>query len=132
MTSSVILPNKNVIRTVYRRQQETFGGTEMDPDESRLGAALAWPRLMVSSEGGSDIFEVTVSLLTGLLGEKPFPENNRRTAFTLAVLTLRRNDWILDISNDEALRLMMALSMNNITEEKAIDFLRRKSVPETG
>ncbi len=125
---SVDLPSKGVIRAIFRRQQELFEKTNFDCDETRLGAALAWPRLMVTTQSTNDVFDVAVSLLIGIASEKPFPEGNKRIAFTLAALTLRRNGWILDITNEDVLRLMSALTLENITEEKAADYLRRKSI----
>ncbi|WP_169543751.1 hypothetical protein [Sneathiella aquimaris] len=127
---TLFLPSKGVIKRVHSKQLEKYQPeiTRQEVDEGRLGAALAWPRLMVTTGNGSDIFDVSVSILVGLLGEKPFAVGNIRLAFTIAVLTIRRNGWVVDISNDESLRLISALKLENISEEKASDFLRRKSL----
>lgn len=126
---TVSLPSKNVIRSVHQKLCDRFEQEAGLVDEVKLGAALAWPRLMVSAENNSDVFDAAMSLMTGIMSEKPFIAGNKRLAYCLMVMTLRRNGWILDISNEESLRLMAALIMSNISEEKAADFIRRKSVP---
>ncbi|MCG8493774.1 MAG: type II toxin-antitoxin system death-on-curing family toxin [Sneathiellales bacterium] len=128
---AVSLPSKNVIRSVHQKLSNRFELDAGMADEVKLGAALAWPRLMVSAENSSDVFDAAMSLMTGMMSEKPFAKGNKRLAFCLMVMTLRRNGWILDISNEESLRLMAALIMNNISEEKAADFIRRKSIPSS-
>ncbi len=124
---SISLPSRDVIKTIYKRQIHKFGEQYVEGDDSKINASLAWPRLMVTTGSGVDIFDVAVSLMMGIINEKPYLHGNLQLGFSLGLLTLRRNGWMLDISNVEALSFMNKLSVGNLEEAKIVEYFRQKS-----
>lgn len=124
---SISLPSRDVIKEIYKKQSLKFGGQYLEGDDVKINASLAWSRLMVTTKSGVDIFDVAVSLMMGVINEKPFQYGNRRLGFSLGVLTLRKNGWMLDISNSEALNFISKLSAENLPEEKIVAYFRQKS-----
>ncbi|MEH6404830.1 MAG: Fic family protein [Sneathiella sp.] len=125
---TISLPSKAVICEIHKKQNEKFRGISFEPDHSKLNSALAWPRMMVTAGGGVDVFDVAVSLMSSIVSLRPFNQGNRRMGLTLCLMTLRRNGWVLDITNDEAFSLMAKLDDKNIEEKDIIKFCRDKSV----
>jgi len=123
------LPSSAVCREIAKRQSIRFSGSEGDFNTGKMSAALAWPRMMITAGTQTDIFDVTVSLFTGILTEKPARQGNAALAFTLAVLTLRRNGWMLDLTNDDVLKLHAQLAKKPVEEVVIAKFFRQKSIP---
>jgi len=124
----ISLPSKSVICEIHKKQNEKFRGISFEPDHSKLNSALAWPRMMVTAGGGVDVFDVAVSLMVSIVGQRPFNQGNRRIALTLCLLTLRRNGWVLDITNEDAFKLMVKLADQNVEESALVKFCRDKSI----
>ena len=128
---SVLLPSRSVILEIARRQAKLFSISEIDVEDKKLTAALAWPRLMIKTDKNADMFQVSAALFTGILSEKPLSVGNAHLAFTLLVLTLRRNGVSLDISNQEALKLVKAYMMEKLTEDQITQYITGKSIPQS-
>ena len=126
---TISLPSREVIKAIYKQQITRFGGINHDGDDVKIRAALAWPRMMVTTKNGADIFVVAASLMMGFINEKPFVQGNYRLALSLGILTLRCNGLMLDISNAEVLTLVKNLKDQKITEQTLVDYFHQKSVP---
>lgn len=126
---AIDLPTRDVIKAIYQQQYKKYGGVQPNGDDVKIRAALAWPRMMVTTGNGADIFTVAVSLMMGILNEKPFFEGNKRLGLSVALVTLRKNGWMLDISNAEIISLIKTISERQMTEGKVVDYFRQKSVP---
>ena len=125
---TISLPSKSVICEIHKKQNEKFRGISFEPDQSKLNSALAWPRMMVTAGGGVDVFDVAVSLMFSIAAQKPFNQGNRRMALTLCLITLRRNGWVLDITNEDAFSLMIKLADKSVEEGTMVKFCRNKSI----
>ena len=123
------LPTRSVIREVYRKQVATFGDPTCEIDDVKIGAALAWPRMMVTTKKHEDPFEVVLSLFTSILSEQPASKGNAALAIGLVILTLRRNGLMLDISNEDIMQLFSKLGKGEFSEKSLIEFFRLKSIP---
>ena len=123
------LPSRAVIREIWKRQLYMSRFPDETFDDAKMGIALAWPRMMVTTEGNSDVFDVVTSLLVGVLSEKPASSGNGRLGFALVVVTLRRNGWMLDISNDEVLQVMARILEGKFEEKHIALYFRKKSIP---
>lgn len=128
------LPSRAVIREIWKRQLLMSNMPNLSDenfDDAKMGIALAWPRMMVTTEGNSDVFDVVTSLLVGILSEKPATSGNGRLGFALVVVTLRRNGWMLDISNDEVLQVMARIFEGKFEERHIALYFRKKSIPQS-
>lgn len=126
---TISLPSRDLIKAIYKQQTVRFGGTYQDGDDSKIRAALAWPRMMITTKDGADIFAVAASLMMGFINEKPFIRGNYRLGLSLGILTLRCNGLMLDISNADAVQIAKGLTEERITEQTLIDYFRQKTVP---
>ncbi|MBL4741116.1 MAG: hypothetical protein JKY12_08970 [Sneathiella sp.] len=124
----ISLPSKSVICEIHKKQNEKFRGISFEPDPSKLNSALAWPRMMVTAGGGVDVFDIAVSLMVSIATQRPFSHGNRRMGLTLCLITLRRNGWVLDITNEEAIGLMTKLADKTTEENYMVKFCREKSI----
>ena len=127
---SVILPSRSVILEIARRQSKLFSVSEIEMDDKKLSAALAWPRLMIKSEPAVNVFQVAASLLTGILSEKPVNIGNPHLAFILMMIILRRNGVVLDITNQDAFKIMSAVISGQLEEDQLVKLITEKSIPQ--
>ncbi|WP_025897362.1 hypothetical protein [Sneathiella glossodoripedis] len=123
------LPTRAVIRETYRRLSSDFGDGDCQIDDVKIRAALAWPRMMVTSKSSSDIFEVVLSLFTGVISEQPASKGNASLAILLVMMTLRRNGFLLDLTNDDILKLFSSIAKGGMNEKSLIGFFQQKSIP---
>ncbi len=127
---SILLPSRSTILEIARRQSKLFSVSEIEMDEKKLNAAFAWPRLMIKTDPNANIFQVGAALFTGIISEKPLSIGNPHLAFTLLVLILRRNGVSLDISNQDALKMIKAHMMGKLEEEQIVQFITGQSIPQ--
>jgi prophage maintenance system killer protein len=123
------LPTRAVIRESYRKLALSFGDQACEIDDAKIRAALAWPRMMVTSKSSGDLFEVVLSLFTGILSEQPATKGNATLAIFLVMMTLRRNGMMLDVTNDEVMKLFANIAKGGMNEKALITFLQQKSIP---
>jgi len=127
---SVILPSRSVILEIARRQSKLFSVSEIEMNDKKLSAALAWPRLMIKSDPAVNVFQVAASLLTGILSEKPVNIGNPHLAFILMMIILRRNGVVLDITNQDAFKIMSAVISGQLEEDQLVKLITEKSIPQ--
>ncbi len=127
---SVILPSRSVILEIARRQGKLFLVSDIEMDEKKLSAALAWPRLMIKTDPAANVFQVAASLFTGILSEKPVSVGNPHLAFILMMIILRRNGVMLDITNQEAFKIMSAALSGKLPEEQLVTLITERSIPQ--
>ncbi len=123
------LPTRAVIRDSYRKLAQSFGDQTCEIDDAKIRAALAWPRMMVTSKSSGDLFEVVLSLFTGILSEQPASKGNPSLAIFMVMMTLRRNGMMLDITNDDVMKLFANIAKGGMNEKALITFLKQKSIP---
>lgn len=123
------LPTRAVIRETYLKIAQKCGDPTCEIDDAKIRTALAWPRMMVTSKSSSDLFEIVLSLFTGILSEQPATKGNPSLAIFLVMLTLRRNGMMLDISNEEMVQLFSNIAKGQMSEKVLINFFRQKSIP---
>ena len=73
---TISLPSREVIKAIYKQQITRFGGINHDGDDVKIRAALAWPRMMVTTKNGADIFVVAASLMMGFINGRAAIVNN--------------------------------------------------------
>jgi len=121
------LPDQAIAREIWICQVDPAILSSEVFDLSKMGSVLALPRRMATT-GQASIFETMASLVRGILIEKPASICNTAFAFALITVTLRRNNWTLDISNEEAVQFMARVSQGNFNEDNIAVYLRKKSI----
>ena len=126
------LPTRAIIREMYRKLAEQMSDDNSGPleiDDTKLGAALAWPRMMATANKSVDVFEVVTSLFTSILSEQPATKGNASLAILLVMTTLRRNSLLLDVSNEDLLKLFQGLAKGEFTEKSLVAYFQQNSIP---
>jgi death-on-curing protein len=113
----------------HARLLERYGGATGVRDEGLLEAALARPRTIFGYEPNTSLAGLAAAYAYGLTQNHPFIDGNKRTAFAVLVSFLAANGFRLDVSEQEATRIMLALSARTITESDLAEWLVTNGVP---
>ncbi|MEX1036010.1 MAG: type II toxin-antitoxin system death-on-curing family toxin [Sneathiella sp.] len=124
------LPSKAVMLAVHKKQLERFGGAPGIRDDGGIDAALARPHQMIAYGGEDvDIFRIAAALMYSLTKNRhPFTDGNKRVGLAMLLLTLRKNGWSLDITNDQAIDMTLKIADGTMSESELVDYCREKSV----
>jgi len=107
----------------HARLLERYGGAAGLRDEGLLEAALARPQTILGYEPDASLARLAAAYAFGLTRNHPFIDGNKRTAFAVLVSFLAANGFRLDVAEQEATRVMMALSARQMTEAELADWL---------
>ena len=105
-----------------------YGGQSGIRDSGLLNSALAQPQM---TSGGKflhkTIFDKAAAYGFHVCRNHPFVDGNKRIAFVLMDIFLKRNGYELEASEDEAYVIMMALADGRLTKLQLAAWLREKS-----
>lgn len=104
-----------VIKEAHKEQIEAHGGSEGIRDEGILLSALARPENL-AAYGAPTLFELATAYASGIVRNHPFVDGNKRTGFLAAFTFLYINGYLLQVSNDEAVTMMLGLASRDIDE----------------
>lgn len=123
MQTPNFLDYESVLR-IHERQIQKFGGTSGIRDQGLLESALAQPQ---ATFGGqllhTSIYEQAAAYLYHLAMNHPFVDGNKRTAFAVMDTFLRVNNYRLNLTNDEAYRLVINVVQAEISKEELHHYL---------
>ncbi|TNE35326.1 MAG: type II toxin-antitoxin system death-on-curing family toxin [Alphaproteobacteria bacterium] len=126
------LPPRAVMLEVHKRQLARFGGAPGIRDEGGIDAALARPHQLIaygSEEEDIDIFHVAAALMYSITKNRhPFADGNKRVGLAMLLLTLRRNGWSLDISNELAIDMTLKVAEGTMRESELVSYCRENSI----
>lgn len=105
---------------IHAYQVETFGGSDVVLDMSKLESALAQPR---QGFGGQylheDMAAMAAAYLFHIVKNHPFEDGNKRTGAQAAIAFLNLNDIEFPFSEDELIKITMAVADKQGTMTKA-------------
>jgi death-on-curing protein len=107
-----------------------YGGQAGIRDRGLLSSALAQPQM---TGGGKPlhktVFDKAAAYGFHVCRNHPFVDGNKRVAFVLMDMFLRRNGYELTACEDEAYVIMMALADGRLTKRQLAAWLKDKSKP---
>ena len=109
---------------VHDRQLAEHGGPEGVRDRGALASALARP-INQCSYGEDDLCALAAAYAYGIARSHPFTDGNKRTAFVLSQIFLRRNGVTLAFEQADAIIAFVALAAGELSEEELADWFRR-------
>jgi death-on-curing protein len=112
---------------VHDRQLAEHGGLQGVKDEGLLDSAMARP-INKHSYGEEDLFELAAAYAFGIARNHPFADGNKRTAWVMARLFLRRNGITLRFDKADAIRMVVALAAGELAEEAVASWFREHAV----
>ncbi len=116
MTSFIWL-SEEVILAVHDRLLALHGGLSGIRDRRLLESALARPRNL-AAYATPDVFGLAAAYASGIVGNHPFVDGNKRTGLMAAYIFLDRNGWRLQASEAEATQVFLGLGSGEISSEQ--------------
>ena len=115
--------SEQVALAVHDRQLAEHGGPSGVRDAGGLASALARPvnRWAYSED---DLIALAAAYAFGIARSHPFTDGNKRTAWVMARLFLRKNGLCLAFTEREAITTALALAAGELSEEELADWLR--------
>jgi death on curing protein len=119
-----------IVLLVHADLIRRYGGQTGIRDRGLLSSALVQPQMT----GGGKFLHKTIFDKTAAYGfhvcrNHPFVDGNKRVAFVLMDIFLRRNGYELAACEDEAYVIMMALADGRLTKLQLTAWLKDKSKP---
>ncbi|MEH2272701.1 MAG: type II toxin-antitoxin system death-on-curing family toxin [Nostoc sp.] len=107
------------VLNIHQRQIQRFGGTPGVRDEGLLDSALAQPQATFGGELlHPTIYEQAAAYLYHLAMNHPFLDGNKRTAFAVMLTFLNLNGYTLNLSQEQAYKLVIQVVQKEISKEE--------------
>ncbi len=116
MSSFVWLPEE-VVLAVHNRLLALHGGLAGIRDGGLLISALARPQNL-AAYATPDVFGLAAAYASGIVGNHPFIDGNKRTGFLAAYIFLARNGRRLQASEVEATQIFLGLAAGEVSSEQ--------------
>jgi death on curing protein len=130
MEAEPIWIEPSVVEEIHRRQLAQHGGQEGIRDRGMLESALGRPRnLWGYSNPRPDFAQLAASYAFGIARNHPFIDGNKRTAFVVCRLFLKRNGHELIASEAEKYATFLALAAGELSEEQLVNWLCKRIQP---
>jgi len=113
---------------LHTRQLAEHGGSDGIRDLGALQSALARPVNLAEYEV-PDAAQLAAAYLCGIAKAHAFIDGNKRTAWVIAKLFLRKNRDLLPVSPGEALRLVEGAA-SDLSPDEVAAWLRARILPE--
>ena len=121
---------RRLILAIHRDQIENYGGTKGLRDEAMLESALEQPP---ATFGGKllhqTVFDQAAAYLFHLVQNHPFVDGNKRVAFAAMDVFLRLNNLQLQLSDDDAVELVLRTATGELEKDSIGDLLRKHCHP---
>ncbi len=113
----------------HEQQIALFGGSGGVRDQGLLESALARPKnLFAYAERSLTMGELAAAYATGISGNHPFIDGNKRTAMQVSFVFLEFNGVTVTASQEEACVTFLSLAAGEISEaELALWFAEHRS-----
>ena len=115
-------------QAIHDEQLAEHGGGAGIRDLGLLLSALARPQNL-AAYGAPDAVALAAAYAFGIAKNHPFVDGNKRSAWVLARLFLRKNGFRLVYTDAEAVIVMLSLAAGQIGEDEFADWLRERISP---
>ena len=121
--------SQTVVLKIHERQIERFGGTPGIRDEGLLESALAQPQVTFGGELlHTTIYEQAAAYLYHIAMNHPFIDGNKRTAFAAMDTFLRLTGYSLNLTDEQAYRLVMQVAQGRMSKAEVSTYLEQSVV----
>jgi death on curing protein len=119
-----------VVPAVHGRQLAEHGGSDGVRDEGLLASALARPKQLFAYGGvEATLPRLAAAYAYGIARNHPFVDGNKRTAFVISLLFLRRNGFTLEVFPEEKYEMFLALAAGGLDEHGLTAWIEKHMVP---
>jgi death-on-curing protein len=121
----IVWIGRRLALAIHDRQLAEHGGSSGVRDENLLESALARPRqLRHYSDPPPDLADLAASLASGLARNRPFVDDNKRTATVVCETFIELNGAQLVAEDAELFLKILALAEGLLSAEEFADWLR--------
>lgn len=118
--------SKELVLALHQDQINTFGGSSGVRDIGLLDSALALPQQTFGGELlHPTIYEQAAAYLYHIAKNHPFIDGNKRTACAAMEIFLELNSYVLNLSDEEEIELVLQVAQGNMSKEELSAFLSR-------
>lgn len=110
---------------LHDRQLAEHGGPSGVRDAGALESALARPRNQWEY-GEDDLSALAAAYAYGIARNHPFADGNKRIAWVVARLFLRKNGAVLQFDEREAIGAVIDLASGDLSEDKLAEWFRER------
>lgn len=114
-----------VALALHDRQLAEHGGPSGLRDAGMLASAVARP-VNQWAYGEDDLCALAAAYAFGIARNHPFADGNKRTAWVMARLFLRKNDVAVTLTEREAIAAVLALAAGELSEDELADWFRQR------
>jgi death-on-curing protein len=116
-----------LVLALHQDQINTFGGYSGIRDIGLLDSALKMPQQTFGGELlHSTIYEQAAAYLFHISRNHPFIDGNKRTACDAMATFLELNGYVLNLSDEEEIDLVLQVAQGNMSKEELSAFLSRE------
>jgi len=119
---------ESVVLAMHDRLLAEHGGASGVRDSSLLESALARPK-QILAYGEPDVFELAAAYASGIVGNHPFVDGNKRTGFMSAFVFLACNGQKLIATEVAAAQAVVDLAAGNLEDAGFAEWLRGNCEP---
>jgi death-on-curing protein len=101
---------------IHNRLLGIDGGASGLRDLGLLESALALPRQILAYGEKPDMPALSAAYTSGIVGNHPFVDGNKRTGFLLGILFLELNGFSFAASQESATQVIISLAAREMTE----------------
>ena len=128
--SEPLFPPIEAIIDIHTELLAEHGGASGLRDRGGLEASLARGRQMLAYSEESTICDLAAAICVSLCRNHPFVDGNKRAAFAALGITLGLNGLALDVSEREAIRVMLAVAAGKMDEATFRAWVTKNSIPD--
>jgi len=121
--------SRSIVGIIHTNQIREHGGSFGVREEGLIESALERPRNRWAYEEMVDLADLAAAYGYGLVKNHGFVDGNKRVAFMAAYAFLGLNDFDLDASEPEVVRIMLDLASSNLTELDFASWIRKHWIP---
>lgn len=115
---------RTVVGAIHTNQIREHGGSFGVREEGLIESALDRPRNKWAYEESVDIADLAAAYGYGLVTNHGFVDGNKRVAFMAVYTFLGVNNFDLDASEPEVVRVMLDLAASSLTEMEFAEWIR--------
>jgi death-on-curing protein len=121
---------QDVVIAMHEEALMLHGVPEGVCDLGLLESALARPKnVFAYSEEPISLARLAAAYAKGIVGNHPFVDGNKRTAFTVSVTFLRLNGVDLTATKEDRVLTFWSLAAGEITEDQLAAWFERNTAP---
>lgn len=114
----------DTIEYIHRAQINEHGGLEGIKDAGALNSTLHRPQQLKNYNPKATIYELAASLGYGFAKNHVFNDGNKRVAFMSMFVFLGYNDLRLNVAEEEAVTVTLAVAASEMNEEQLATWLK--------